>query len=237
MSNASPAPHPGPLAAAFALADGRLPAGGYAHSGGLEPALYHRDIVSQDDVSAFIRARAHTIGLMAASFAVAAWYACDTSSSPAARDAVLAELDAQLKARTPLPTLRRITAELGRLLQRSMQSISPGSGIDSLPTGLQQPIVFGAVAQRLGLTARHTAQVVLHDTVSVPASAAVKLLHGSPFDAYRPLFDLTGELDALAERAVREGQGPAHDLPAPATPLADIAALAHQKHHDRLFAS
>ncbi|MFT4035249.1 MAG: urease accessory UreF family protein, partial [Patulibacter sp.] len=83
------------------LADGRLPAGGHAHSGGLEQAIELRDVTDIASLRAFLdgllRSAAHTAIAVAAT-AARAWAAGDD-------DALLA-LDAEESARTPSEALR-----------------------------------------------------------------------------------------------------------------------------------
>lgn len=60
------------LAALLMLADGRYPAGGHAHSGGLEAAVGDGRVRDLSDLTAFLRGRLATAGLVAAAFAAAA---------------------------------------------------------------------------------------------------------------------------------------------------------------------
>ncbi|NSL42735.1 urease accessory protein UreF, partial [Streptomyces sp. 8P21H-1] len=59
-------------AALLVLADGRFPAGGYAHSGGMEAAVASRSVHDAASLAAFCRGRLHTAGLTAAGLAAAA---------------------------------------------------------------------------------------------------------------------------------------------------------------------
>ncbi|MFJ4273790.1 urease accessory protein UreF [Streptomyces coelicoflavus] len=54
------------------LADGRFPAGGHAHSGGLEAAVVAGRVSDPGTLEAFLRGRVATSGAMAAAFAAAA---------------------------------------------------------------------------------------------------------------------------------------------------------------------
>lgn len=199
--------------------------------------MVHGDVADAAQLAAFLRGRAETTGFVTACFAVAAWHACRSHPAGAARDEALRRVDAELRARTPLPALRRINADLGRLLQRSMQQISPAAQTEAVPQGLQQPLLFGALGHALGLDPRACATIVLHDAITVPATAAVKVLHLSPFDAHRAAFDLTPLVDELAVRAAAAGTCDPAALPALSTPLSDIATHLHRDHHGRLFAS
>jgi urease accessory protein len=60
------------LATLLVLADGRLPAGGHAHSGGLEAAVEAGRVADLRSLNGFLRGRLATSGLVAAAFAAAA---------------------------------------------------------------------------------------------------------------------------------------------------------------------
>lgn len=221
-------------AALLILGDGRLPSGGYAHSGGLEQAIRQGWVNDMDGLREFLRGRLHTTGLMNAAFAVAAWHALENQESA---EADLADLDAELLARTPAPALRRIGKWLGTLLLRSMQSIHPHPLLEAYPKGLQQPLVYGGIGRVLGLGDAETAAVVLHEAVTGPATAAVKLMHIDPFEAHGAIIDLAGELDEAAGRAAALGRADAAEIPALSAPLSDFAAELHEGDNVRLFAS
>ena len=236
------------------LGDGRLPSGGYAHSGGLEQAIRQGWVTDTADLHAFLRGRLHTTGLMNAAFAVSARHIvgdhrslaevgdrpADTTVDEMLGDEIaesLAVLDAELCARTPAPALRTTGEWLGTLMLRSMQRIHPHPLLENLPKGLQQPLVYGAVGRALGLGAAETAAVVLHEAVTGPATAAVKLMSIDPFQAHGAILSLGEELDVAAEAAADYELTPARDLPALSSPLSDFAAEMHVKDHVRLFAS
>ncbi|GAA1854793.1 urease accessory protein UreF [Brevibacterium marinum] len=239
------------------LGDGRLPSGGYAHSGGLEQAIRQGWVNDTADLHAFLRGRLHTTGLMNAAFAVSARHhlgedpaltevgeettsVCGETAETSVGDAtaqMLATLDAELCARTPAPALRTTGEWLGTLMLRSMQRIHPHPLLETLPKGLQQPLVYGAVGRALGLGAAETAAVVLHEAVTGPATAAVKLMSIDPFQAHGAILSLGSELDAVAEAAAEYETTAAMDLPALSSPLSDFAAEMHVKDNVRLFAS
>lgn len=220
------------LAAALLLGDGRLPTGGYAHSTGLESAARRGWVRTPQDLTRFVRGRAATTGLMNASFAAAAHRA-----AAAGDPGRLQELDELLLARTPSPALRAVGVQLGRTLLRAMQGIVPGPALEALPAGLQQPIVFGVVARHLGLSVRATAAAHLHETVTGPAIAAVKVLHVDPFTAHRAVAEVLPLLDRLAAQAAERAEGPLAQLPALSSPLSDLAAEMHEEDDARLFVS
>ncbi|MGY1425183.1 urease accessory protein UreF [Lysobacter sp. A289] len=219
-------------AALLLLADGRLPAGGYAHSGGLEPVVHMQGLKGAADVERFLEGRAATTGLVAASFAAAA---CEAAR--AGNALLLKELDSELDARMPSPRARAVSRALGRQLLRAASSIHPHALLAGLQGSPHQPVVYGVAAAALGLGARDAAQVVLHDAVAGPASAAVKVLSLDPFAVHAALVRLTGFLDELTAQAASHARTPPTDLPAMGSPLLDIAAEHHHRWKVRLFAS
>ncbi|WP_405801025.1 urease accessory protein UreF [Streptomyces sp. NBC_01506] len=221
-------------AALLVLADGRFPAGGHAHSGGVEPAVRAGRLTDARDLASFCRGRLHTTGLTAAALAAAAVLGVDPLA-----------LDEAADARTPSPALRATARKLGRQMTRAARASWPSPELDALaaarPRGAHQPIVLGLAARAAGLGPEDAAHCVLYESVSGPATAAVRLLSLDPFDATGVLARLAPDIDATAlravataHRAVRKGIGA---LPAASAPLLDITAEAHAAWAVRLFAS
>jgi urease accessory protein len=216
------------------LADGRFPAGGHAHSGGMEAAVATGAVHDPASLEAFCRGRLHTAGLTAAGLAAAA----ATGHDPLA-------LDDAADARTPAPALRHVARRLGRQLLRAARATWPCAGLDHLarhrPEGVHQPVVLGVVARAAGLSPPDAAHAAAFDSVSGPATAAVRLLSLDPFDATAVLARLAGECDAVAATAAEATERVAADgvaaLPAVSAPLLDINAEQHAALAVRLFAS
>lgn len=217
-------------AALLVLADGRFPAGGHAHSGGAEPAVKAGRIRDARDLETFCRGRLHTSGLTAAALAAAAALGHD----PAA-------LDEAADARTPSPALRATARKLGRQMLRAARATWPGPELDALarvfPRGVHQPVVLGLAARAAGLGPEDAAHCVAYETVSGPATAAVRLLSLDPFQATAVLARLAPDLDDVAARAARAAEQGIDALPAASAPLLDITAEQHAAWPVRLFAS
>lgn len=218
-------------AALLLLADGRFPAGGYAHSGGLEPTIGSGRVHDVATLEDFLVGRAVTVGAVAAGFAAAA---CAALADDLAR---FADLDAELDARMPSPAQRATSRQLGRQLLRVLGAIAPEPRLRHLGTRPHQPIVLGAAAAAFDLDPRDAALMALHESVVGPAAAAVRLLSLDPFGTHAVLARLGPLLDDLAGAAVTASRGGLDELPAAGAPLLDLAAEQHATCDVRLFAS
>jgi urease accessory protein len=219
-------------AALLLLADGRLPAGGHAHSGGLEPTVAAgrvRDVASLEE---FLRGRATTSGTLAAVFA-AAGCAAVLADDPLRRRTLDAELDAWL----PSPVQRATSRKLGRQLLRALRVIRPHPCWAEMGARPHHPVVLGAACAVSGLSPRAAALAAVHDAVAGPATAAVRLLGLDPFATHAVLARLGPLLDRVAGDAARHAAADPADLSAGSAPLLDFAAEQHATWEVRLFAS
>jgi urease accessory protein len=200
------------------LADGRFPAGGHAHSGGLEAAVTAGRVRDLDDLAGFLRGRLATVGVVSAAFAAAA-----------CRGDRVAELEIELDARTPSPALRRASRAQGRALLRAGRTLWT---LAVAERELHHPVALGVVAAAAGLGPAEAALAAAYGTVTGPASAAVRLLGLDPYATHALVARLAGDCDAVASRATT-----VDELPACSAPLLDIGAEAHATWEVRLFAS
>jgi urease accessory protein len=235
------------LATLLLLADGRLPSGGHAHSGGLEAQVSAGRVRDVAGLAGFLRGRLATSGLVAAAFTAAA---CQRPDEWAA-------LDAGLDARSPSPAVRKASRAQGRALMRAGRAMWPvprnfqetgasGSsespiswklGVAAAPRDPHQPTALGLLAAAAGLGPGEAAVAAAHGTVTGPASAAVRLLGLDPYAVHGLLARLAGECDRVAASAAARAGDPVDDLPAAGAPLLDIGAELHATWEVRLFAS
>ena len=208
------------------LSDGRFPAGGHAHSGGLEAAVGCGRVRDLPTLRGYLLGRLATAGLVTAAFAAAA---C-AGTSPST-------LDDELDARTPSPALRLASRRQGRALSRAGRLTWPSARYASLPAQPHHPVALGVVAAAAGLSPAQAALAAGYATVTGPATAAVRLLSLDPFPVQAMLAELASTVDDLAERAAGRAGGPIEELPAAGAPVADIAAEIHASWEVRLFAS
>ncbi|WP_053914086.1 urease accessory UreF family protein [Streptomyces sp. SCSIO 75703] len=221
-------------AALLVLADGRFPAGGYAHSGGAEAAVKAGRITDTASLEDFCRGRLHTSGAVAASLAAAAALGLDPGA-----------LDRAADARTPSPALRAVARRLGRQLVRAARAAWPHQRLDALvrdfPKGAHQPVALGVAAHAAGLGPEDAAYCAAYEAVSGPATAVVRLLGLDPFEATAVLARLAPDVDRVAHEAVAAAHRAASEgtdaLPARSAPLLEIGAEAHAAWPVRLFAS
>jgi len=222
------------LATLLVLADGRLPAGGHAHSGGVEAAVAAGRVRDVPTLEAFLRGRTATSGLVAATFAAAAHTATGRETPP-----TLAQLDDGLDARTASPALRTASRAQGRALLRAAARIWPhaGSLTRQATSAPHHPTAVGVAAAAAGLDPAHAALVAVYGGLTGAASAAVRLLGLDPYAVHALVARLAPECDRIAAEAADRAGDPVDDLPADAAPLLDVDAEHHATWEVRLFAS
>jgi urease accessory protein len=208
------------------LADGRFPAGGHAHSGGIEAAVESARVTDIASLAAFLVGRLHTAGLVGAALAAVAAAATEW-----------AELDAEADARTPSPEQRRASRSQGAGLLRAARIVWPSPRLDALSPAPHQPIALGAAAWSAGLGPRDAALAYAHGSVSGPAWASVRLLGLDPMAVAHVLAELSTEVDAIGSRAAACVGAPLWDLPCTSAPRLDVDAELHATWEVRLFAS
>lgn len=212
------------LATLLLLTDSRLPAGGHAHSGGVEAAAASGRVSDMETLDGFLRGRLATAGYVAAAFAAAT----------AQRPGDAAALDAALDARTPSPATRKASRAQGRALLRVGRALWT---LPPLPVDPHHPVALGAVAGAGGLGPREAALAAAYGAISGPAGAAVRVLAFDPYPVQALLAALAPEVDAVAQRAAEFASAAPDDLPAAGAPLLDLFAEHHATWEVRLFAS
>jgi urease accessory protein len=213
-------------AALLTLADSRLPAGGHAHSGGVEQAIAAGVLTDPVSLAVFLRRRLTTSGAVAAGLAAAACRAVADADPVGA----LARLEAEADARTPSPALRAASRQQGRGLVRVAGRAWPDPAWAALPPQPHHPVALGVAAAAGGLAPRDAAAAAAYLSVSGPATAAQRLLAMDPITVAAVTARLAPEVDDVATRSAAE-------LPAAADPLLDLLAEAHALRKDRFFAS
>lgn len=222
------------------LGDSRLPAGGHAHSGGLENAVARGEVHDLDTLTDFLLGRLYGNGAVQAAFAacaalVAGPYALNTEGP-------WSELDAELDARTPSAPSRASSRAQGRSLRRIARAAWPEEQWTALGVSPHHAVVLGAAATRARLDEREAAVLAATNTVNGPASAAVKLLSFDPIAVTVVLAEMAGHCDQVAEEAANAARTVMADgdwdrLPAWSAPGLDVCAELHAREEVVHFAS
>jgi urease accessory protein len=238
------------VAALLMLADSRLPAGGHAHSGGVEAAFATGLVTDIGGLERFLRGRLRTAGLTAAALAAAAARIAGSSTVGGRRDGyrrgrppaaapltapAWSRLEAEADARTPSPAQREASRTQGRALLRAGRAAWPDPRLGALPGSPHHPVALGAVAVAAGCGPADAALVTAYLAVSGPATAAVRLRGFDPLAVHGLVAGLAADIEAVASRAAEDV--PPAELPCPAAPRLDILAELHARAEVRLFAS
>jgi urease accessory protein len=204
------------------LSDGRFPGGGFAHSGGLEPAAADGSVRDVPSLEAFVTGRLLTVGL------VDAW--CAAAACRVAPDVdALRGLEEEAQAHQPVPALRTASRAQGRGLRAAAAVLWPAVGTCAAEV---HSVVLGAVAAAAGLTPAAAARAAAHACVMGPCSAAPKLWAVDTVDALA----VAVRLAPLAARVVADALA-APTCPVRSAPRLEQRADAHARAEARLFAS
>lgn len=204
----------------LALADSRLPTGGHVHSGGVEEAVTSRVVTDLDTLSAYLRRRIRTAGLVSASVAAAVHRGTLSVTSA----------DAETDARTPTPATREASRAQGRGLLRLAARVWPGPDWTELGRRPHLPVAAGRVGAVCGLTPEQTAASVVYTTMTGAATAAQRLLALDPGEVAALTFELAETCQHTADLA-------AAGLADLSDPLLDELAQRHAARDRPLFAS
>jgi len=215
------------------LSDGRFPAGGYAHSGGLESAV--ADGLQVADLPRFLVERLAAVARPECVLMLAAARAARVPDL----DALLC-LDAEAEARTPSPPLRTASRRLGAQLLRSACTVWPERALiaayRAASNATPRAVAFGVVAASTGLDDLDAAQGYLYEEAAMVSAAAVRLLPLDSADALRLLTDAEPTLNRLADEIVSI-RYPAARIPSAFAPSHELRSLAHARREGRLFAT
>lgn len=215
---------------AMLLADGRFPAGTYAHSLGLEQAVC--DGLDAGQVPGFVGARLRLVAEPEARLAVAARRGVRASGPTAA-----VGVEDEWAARCPNPLLRESARRLGAGLLRSAAIANPSHVIDdyrAASSATPRAVALGVVAAAWNIDDEALARIALYDDAATVASAALKLLALDPAEASGWVASF-GEWISGAASAVAADARPLAKLPGPAAVGLELAASVHADRRERHF--
>jgi urease accessory protein len=212
------------------VADSAFPAGGFAHSAGLEAAVHVGHVGSAEDLDAYVHAHLWNTGRASLPFVGAAY------DLPRAVWALDARLDAQLTShvanRASRTQGRAFLATCARVFDESAIA-ALGARAASREVAAHLAVSFGAVLAALCVARRQALGLYLLLALRSVASAAVRLGIVGPHEAQRVQRRHGPTLDAvLAEcEALRPAQA------ASVAPLLDVFGATHDRLYARLFQS
>lgn len=216
----------GAQSVALLLADARLPTGGHAHSGGMEPAVTGG--LPPDQVRDFLIGRARTTSIVEAGTAVAACVAAHEEQAAFG----LNDVTAAWAARTPSPAQREAARALGRGYLRLARRLWPERVAD-LTGDHPRSVLLGVIAAAAGVRAAELARLSVYDDAQTAASALLKLRPQDPLVGVQWVLEACAaaeDLIPLATAAIRP-----EAIPAFGAPQAEGWAEAHALETMRLF--
>ena len=218
------------------FSDGLFPAGGYAHSFGLETLVQSGRVQTADEVAGFLRA--HLENSAAPTDAVLAL---------AARKAALSQdlqaclrLDQMLEALKIAAETRETSRQMGRQTLRVLHDLSRDpfvarfSGeVGSGNAACHHPIVFGIASAVMDWPPEETASSFLYSTSALVVGASLRLLPLGQLAGQRILWNLGPVIASLSLGSVDKTEEDIWSF----TPEIEIAAMRHESLDARMFRS
>ena len=203
------------------LVDSAFPAGGFAHSYGLE-AAYQQGEVGAASLPAFVRDAIAQAGHGALPFVLAAF------DHPLSVGAVDERCDAFLRN----PVANRASRVQGRAWLGAVRRAFPAADVRG---GMHQHMApaFGGSLSVLGVARLDTARMFLFGVARGTLSAAVRLGIAGTNEAQRVLSERSDDLD----RTIRRCIDVEIDDAAQTSPLIDLWQASHDRLYSRLFQS
>jgi urease accessory protein len=211
------------------LADSAFPAGGFAHSFGLE-AAWQQGEVTGASLPSFVGDAVAQAGQSGLPFVVSA------HDDPAELPAVDQRCEAFLRN----PVANRASRVQGRAWLGTVERSFPTRAVRELCDAIRSAggprhfaPAFGATLRTLDVDRREASRLFLFGVARGTLSAAVRLGIVGTMDAQR----LLGECGAGLDRALERSQGLSMDEAAQTAPLIDLWQASHDRLYSRLFQS
>lgn len=226
----------GAFLALLQLADGLFPAGGFAHSFGLETYAQEGRVRDRAGLEAFVRAHLE----LAAGPCDAVATAHAVRRAAAADLAGLLALDARLEAMKCVPELRAASRQMGRQTLRVAAALGDDAILSTLARAVDEgtapghhALAFGAALGRAGATPEAAAAAYLYSTAALLVGAGLRLIALGQLDGQRVL----AALGPLVARLAADAAARAVDDMWSFTPGLELASLRHAALEARLFRS
>jgi urease accessory protein len=222
--------------AVLQFADGLFPAGGFAHSFGLETYAQEGAVRDRAGLEAFVAA--HLEGSAGPCDAVAAATAVRLA---AARDVTgWVALDERLEAMKAVPETRAASRQMGRQTLRVAAALGPDPFMADLARAVEDGLtpghhaaVFGAALGRAGAGPEVVAGAYLHSTAALLVGAGLRLVALGQVDGQRVLGAMRPRIARLASAAAAATAADMWSF----NPGLELAGLRHAALEARLFRS
>lgn len=222
--------------ALWQFADGLFPAGGFAHSFGLETYAQQGRVRDRASLEAFVVA--HLEGAAGPCDAVAA---ASAARAAVAGDAEgLFALDARLDAMKAVPEFRAASAQMGRQTLRVAAALGDDAllhgfelAVDGGRTPGHHAVVFGAATARGGADPERAAAAYLYSTCALLVGAGLRLIQLGQLDGQRILAAMRPRIARLAAAAATAAPDDMWSF----TPALEMAGVVHATLDMRLFRS
>jgi urease accessory protein len=216
------------------LCDSLFPIGSFGYSDGLEGATAAGLVQTPADLQAWLDVCLdEAVGRMDGPAALQAWAAFERHNWDA-----LCQLDEEIIAMRPSSATRRSSRAMGLRLVTTWRSLYPDSRLECLVDLARQgrlgpalPIAFSCACASAGVTMCDAALAFAYTRLASTMSAALRLMPIGQTEAHSRLAEILRRVPAVVH-AIPTGARPASFAPA-----MDMAAMAQQYLHSRLFRS
>jgi urease accessory protein len=225
---------PQPLLALLHLCDSLFPLGGFGYSDGLEAATATGLVQTPADLQAWLDVCLdEVLGRTDGPAALRAWSAFGRPDWDAT-----CELDEEITAMRPAAATRRSSRAMGRRLVTTWSTLYPDGRLQHLldlvrleRLGPTLPIAFGCACASAGIEMRDAGVAFAYTRLASTTSAALRLMRIGQTDAHARLAETLARVPAVVDAMMARTRTESF------APAMDVAAMAQQYLHSRLFRS
>lgn len=218
------------------FADGLFPAGGFAHSFGLETYVQDGRVRDRHDLEMFVAA--HLDGSAGPADAAAAAIAVGLARRDESHEWFA--LDARLDAMKTVPEFRAASRQMGRQALRVAAGLGDdpflarlACAVDDDRAAAHHATVFGAAVGRDGAEPERAAAAYLYSTAALLVGAGLRLIALGQLDGQRVVAAMRGRIERLAASAATATVDDLWSF----NPALELAGIRHAALDMRLFRS
>ncbi len=218
------------------FADGLFPAGGFAHSFGLETYVQDGRVRDRHDLEMFVAA--HLDGSAGPTDAAAAAIAVGLARRDESHEWFA--LDARLDAMKTVPEFRAASRQMGRQALRVAAGLGDdpflgrlARAVDDDRAAAHHATVFGAAVGRGGAEPERAAAAYLYSTAALLVGAGLRLIALGQLDGQRVVAAMRGRIERLAASAATATVDDLWSF----NPALELAGIRHAALDMRLFRS